>query len=129
MPRRYRSAGKGGITTDRSEARANRRLQLVHSSTHHVEPGMTLIQKMEVKLDDTLKTREVMIKTRDAAVEAEEAHPGKAFWSDELEDKYLDDMLRNEGKVQGMLVMLGIMRSTNMKTELTRAKARIKYNG
>lgn len=82
---------------------------------------------MEMKLDDTLRARNEMIETRDSALEAEEKQPGKAFWSDELEDEYLDNMLRNEGKIQGMLSMLSIMRSTNMKVELTRAKMRIKH--
>lgn len=36
-------------------------------------------------------------------------------------------LAKNEGKVQGMLQMLGIMRSTGMKVELTRAKARIAH--
>ena len=82
---------------------------------------------MELKLDETLKLRTSMMNDRDSALQAEEDNPGKAFWSDELEDNYLDDMLKNEGKIQGMLIMLGIMRSTNSKTELQRAKARIKY--
>ena len=82
---------------------------------------------MELKLDETMKARTAMIQDRDSKVSAEEKNPGKAFWSEELEDEYLDAMLRNEGKVQGMLIMLGIMRSTNMKTELTRSKARINH--
>ena len=88
---------------------------------------MTLIQKMELKLDETMQLRQDMIAERDKAVELDEQDNGQAHWSDELEVKYLDDMLRNEGKVQGMLSMLGIMRSTNMKIELNRSKARINH--
>lgn len=82
---------------------------------------------MELKLDETLNARQELMDTRNRAVEAEEEQKGKAFWSDELEDEYLDNMLKNEGKVQGMLIMLGIMRSTSAKTELERARARIRY--
>jgi hypothetical protein len=126
MARQYRSKGQG-VTGDRSEARANRKLQLIVSQSHPGERGYTLLEKMEMKLDQTVKARQELIDTRNAAVDAEEKQPGKAFWSDELEDEYLDNMLKNEGKVQGMLIMLGIMRSTGMKTELTRSKARISH--
>ncbi len=71
--------------------------------------------------------RQALIKDRDRKVELDEADNGQAHWSDTLEDEYYDAMLKNEGKIQGMLLMLSIMRSTNMKTELTRAKARINH--
>lgn len=82
---------------------------------------------MEMKLDQTLTARTEMMMQRDASVEADNKPDGKAYWSDELEDEYLDNMLKNEGKVQGMLAMLAIMRSTEMKTELARAKVRIAH--
>ena len=82
---------------------------------------------MEEKLDQELKNRTKMSDERNAAVAMQEAHKGKAFWSDELEDEYLDNMLRNEGKIQGMLAMLAIMRTTSSKVELKRARIRIEY--
>lgn len=115
------------MTASREEALANRHLQLITNNGHTVPHGPTILQKMELKLDQTMKARQELMDQRNQAVEAEEANPGKAFWSDELEDEYLDNMLKNEGKIQGMLQMLAIMRSTNMKTELTRAKARKQY--
>ncbi|AZS06625.1 hypothetical protein SEA_JACOREN57_61 [Mycobacterium phage JacoRen57] len=98
---------------------------MIVNNSHPGERGLTLLEKMELALDDEMQARQGMIEERNKAKQAEQDNPGKAFWSDELEDKYLDNMLRNEGKVQGMLKMLAIMRSTNMKTELNRSKARI----
>jgi hypothetical protein len=74
-----------------------------------------------------MKQRQALIQDRNSKVSAEQAQSGKAFWSEDLENEYLDNMLRNEGKVQGMLSMLGIMRSTSMKVELQRSKARIAH--
>ena|SRR6478735_2580963 len=129
MARRYKDDRKVGVTTNRSEARANRYLQLVHSSSAPLERGRTLIEQMEEKLDETMQARQTLLKERDSKVQADESSNGQAHWSDDLEDEYLDSMLKNEGKIQGMLVMLGIMRSTNMKVELARSKARMKFNG
>lgn len=115
------------MTSSRSEARANRRLQLIVNNTHPGERGLTILEKMELKLDETLQARQTMIEDRQSKVDLDEQPNGQAHWSDELENEYLDNMLKNEGKVQGMLAMISIMRSTTMKTELTRAKARIKH--
>ena len=71
---------------------------------------------MELKLDETVKERSLKA----------EINPDDL--DDKAADEHLDWMLRNEGKVQGMLIMLGIMRSTTMKTELERSRNRIKYN-
>ena len=115
MVKRYRTRGTG-VTTNREEARANRKLQLVHSSSFPGERGLTLMEKMEIKLDQT-----IMERNEKAEIDPDEL-------SDQDADDHLDWMLRNEGKVQGMLIMIGIMRSTNMKIELQRSRDRIKYN-
>lgn len=116
MTRRYRNNDKAGTaTSSRAEARTNRRLQLVVSNSHRVEAGPTLIQQMEQKLDDTFKDREEL-----AAQDTD-------LMPDAEHDAHLDKMLKNEGRIQGMLIMLGIMRSTNMKTELERSKTRRRY--
>jgi len=101
MARRYRTQGTG-VTADPAEARANRHLQLISVSGNRA--GKTLLEKMEEKLDRTL--------------------------SKHLEIQGVADevtLARSEGKVQGMLAQLAIMRSTSSRTELTRAKARIKH--
>lgn len=72
---------------------------------------------MELKLDETMVERTAKAEIDPDSIE-----------DDEEANAHLDWMLRNEGKIQGMLIMLGIMRSTNMKTELQRCKDRIKYN-
>lgn len=116
MTRRYRNNDKAGTaTSSRAEARANRRLQLVVSNSHPVKAGPTLIQQMEQKLDDTFKDREEL------------ASQDTELMPDAEHDAHLDAMLKNEGRIQGMLIMLGIMRSTNMKTELERSKTRRRY--
>lgn len=129
MTRRYRDKSTGGVTTSRAAARANRRLQLISSNTFSGTRGKTLLEKMEDSVDAEIVEREKKTAERDAAVAMQEKFPKKAFWSDDLEDEYYDWMLKNEGKILGMLKMLAIMRSTSMKTEQNRAKARIKYNG
>ena len=116
MTRRYRNTGNSGkATSSREEARANRRLQLVVSNSHKVQAGPTLIQQMEQKLDNTFKDREEL------------ANQDTELMPDAEHDAHLDAMLKNEGRIQGMLIMLGIMRSTNMKTELERSKTRRRY--
>ena len=107
---------KRGVTTNRDEARANRKLQLIHSQSFPGERGLTLLEQMELKLDQT-----IMERNEKATINPDEL-------SDQDADDHLDWMLRNEGKVQGMLIMLGIMRSTSMKVELQRSRDRIKYN-
>lgn len=106
--RKYRNKGTG-VTGNREEARANRKLQLIVSTSHPGERGKTLLEKMEERLDKTLKER------RDLTTK----HDLEESWQS------YDALIRNEGKVQGMLQMLGIIRSTGMKVELTRAKARM----
>lgn len=126
MGRRYRDNRTTGATASRAEARANRRLQLVHSTTHAVEHGPTLIEQMEIKLDETLKAR-----AEKAALwnEGEQGrrHTETVEEFDDRSNKYIDWMINNEGKIQGMLVMLGIMRSTSAKVELKRARIRQQY--
>lgn len=115
MTRKYRSRGTG-VTGDPLEARANRRLQLITVSGTKV--GKTLIEKMEDELDQTMRHREDLMRQHDLMPEEAD---------DDQVGEIIDDLLKNEGRIQGMLKMLGIMRSTGMKTELTRARARIKH--
>ena len=103
MARRYRTTGTG-VTADPAEARANRRLQLISSMGHPVEGGKTLLEKMEEKLDRTLHH-----------------HQEIQGVADEI------TLAKSEGRIQGMLAQLAIMRSTSSKVELTRAKVRIKH--
>lgn len=103
--RKYRNKGTG-VTGNREEARANRKLQLIVSTSHPGERGKTLLEKMEEKLDQTIQERSELA-------------------GEPATDENVDLMLILEGKIKGMLQMLGIMRSTGMKVELTRAKARM----
>lgn len=111
MVKKYRDNRQSGVTGSREEARANRKLQLIVSTSHPGERGKTLLEKMEERLDKTLQERRDLTTRHDL----------------EESDQSYDDLLKNEGKVQGMLQMLGIMRSTGMKVELTRAKARMAH--
>jgi hypothetical protein len=115
------------VTGDRAEARRNRKLQLIVSNSFSGARGMTLLEKMELKLDNTMKARTQTIAERDRNVALDEADNGQAHWSDELENDHIDNLLRSEGEIKGMLAMLAIMRSTTMKTELQRSKLRIQY--
>lgn len=112
-----RDDNRRGVTADVGEARRNRKLQLIVSNSFPGERGLTLLEQMELKLDQTMMERN----------QKAEVNP------DDLDDKAADDhldwMLRNEGKVQGMLIMIGIMRSTSMKVELQRSRDRIKFHG
>jgi hypothetical protein len=101
MARRYKTTGTG-VTTNRDEARANRRLQLI--SVSGTRTGKTLLEKMEMALDKALKERQEIMGVADDVT-----------------------LARSEGKVQGMLVQLAIMRTTTSKVELTRARARIRH--
>lgn len=117
----YRSDNRTGVTASKAEARRNRKLQLVVSNTFPGERGLTLLEQMEQRLDATRLEREQTAQRWDAKEEA--------TVSDSEHDAHLDWMLKSEGKIQGMLTMLAIMRSTSQKVELTRSKARMKYNG
>ena len=114
MVRKYRTKGTG-VTASREEARANRKLQLIVNNSHPGERGKTLLEKMEEKLDQTLIERANLTRSYDVATD------------DETKDDLIDSLLNNEGRIQGMLLMLAIMRSTTNKTELQRARARIKH--
>jgi hypothetical protein len=77
---------------------------------------VTLIEKMEMELDKAIRERQDLRHNWDLLPE-----------DDPSEETLMGDMLKNEGKVQGMLKMVGIMRSTSMKMELARARARLQY--
>lgn len=120
MSRSYRSDNRTGVTSSKAESRRNRKLQLIVNNSFPGERGMTLLEKMEKKLDDTREERE-----RTAAIWAADK---EATASDSEHDAHLDWMLKSEGKIQGMLVMIAIMRSTTPKVELQRSKDRRKFN-
>jgi hypothetical protein len=114
VTRKYRDRRGTGVTTSRAEARANRKLQLIVSNSHPGERGMTLMEKSEALLDKTMQER---------SKRADEFGAKTKISKDE-EVEYVDWMLRNEGEIRGMLKQLAIWRSTSMKIELSRAKAR-----
>lgn len=120
MSRSYRSDNRTGVTSSKAESRRNRKLQLVVSNTFPGERGMTLMEQMEAKLDATFLEREQTAQYWAADKEATA--------SDSEHDAHLDWMLKSEGKIQGMLVMIAIMRSTTPKVELQRSKDRRKFN-
>lgn len=120
MSRSYRSDNRTGVTSSKAESRRNRKLQLVVSNTFPGERGLTLMEKMEMKLDETFQERE-----QTAAYWAADK---EATASDSEHDAHLDWMLKSEGKIHGMLTMIAIMRSTSPKVELQRSKDRRKFN-
>lgn len=105
-PNRRTSKRTSRATGSRTEARANRRLQLVVSNTHPGLRGKTLMEQMEDRLDATFKQRKEL-----------------------LEVGLKPSLDENRGKIQGMLEMIAIMRSTDKKTELERSKIRRQYDG
>jgi len=85
---------------------------------HSGERGPTLIEKMEQMLDATLSRR----------VELQQAYDmTDPVLDEEGDDKAYEALVENRGEIRGMLKMLGIMRSTSGKVELTRAKARLAH--
>ena len=52
----------------------------------------------------------------------------KRVWdlSPEDDDKAWENVVENAGKIRGMLEMIAILRSSSVKAELQRAKARLK---
>lgn len=116
MKKEYRQDRKVRPTSSRSEAAANRHLQLV-GSTFDPKKGKTLTEKMGDELDKALEERGKKM----------QEHAGEEELSDDEENDYLDWMLQSEGFVKGCLRMLAIMRSTTPKKELERARIRIQY--
>jgi len=94
------------------KARAERKLQLIYSNSHPGERGKTLLEKMEDRLIQTLQERVEL----------------KRVWdlSPEDDDKAWENVVENAGKIRGMLEMIAILRSSSVKAELQRAKARLK---
>lgn len=102
--------------TTRRERKLVRKLELVVSNTFSGPKGPTLIEKMEALLDATMRARQEMIAETSgtARPRGEEIELGLA-------------LAKNRGEIEGMIKMLVIMRQpTTAKTELARAKARIK---
>lgn len=118
---RYRDDRRSGTTRSRTEARQNRRLQLIVNNTHAVEPGPTLIQQMEERLDETIHERTRLRQDWEHAEDLSQVE------DDPSVEKAYEDVVENAGKIRGMLEMLGIMRSTSAKIELKRARARISH--
>lgn len=116
MARKYRSKGTG-VTGNRDEARANRKLQLIVNNSFPGERGQTILEKMEDLVVEALKER----------VELQHAWDLSPDDGDEA-DKLWENVAMNAGKIRGHLEMLAIMRSTSPKVELQRAKAR-KHHG
>lgn len=92
-----------------------RRLQLVHSLTHPGKRGPTLIEKMEQRLDRTIRERQD---------KQHEWDQGPDEVTDEENDEFLDWMVENAGKIKGMMIMLAIMRSSTVRIETDRSKER-----
>ena len=63
---------------------------------------------MQDTLDETFRVRETLL---------------KEYEEQDTDEKY-DECLKSEGKINGMLEMLAIMRSTTKRTELKRSKIR-----
>ena len=122
MTREYRQSRKTGPTTSRSEAAANRHLQLVGGTGFTGGKGKTLTEKMGDVLDDALIARGK--KQQDYEHAKDQLPEGL---SDAEEDAHLDWMCESEGFIKGCLKMLAIMRSTTPKKELERARIRIQY--
>lgn len=96
--------------TTRRERKLVRKLELVYSNSHPGPKGPTLIEKMQQLLDETMLRRQQIL--------AGDCSP-------ESDGQF--ELLKNEGEIRGMIKMLVIMRQpTTAKTELARAKARIK---
>ena len=114
MRKEYRQDRKVRPTSSRSEAAANRHLQLV-GSTFDPKKGKTLTEKMGDELDKALEER------------GKKMMDHREDLPDEEENEYIDWMLQSEGFVKGCLRMLAIMRSTTPKKELERARIRIQY--
>lgn len=113
MTREYRQGRRVKPTTSRSEAKANRHLQLVGGEGFTGGKGKTLTEKMGDELDRALAERGAKLRE----TEGEE----------DLSDEDYDWLLQSEGFIKGCLRMLAIMRSTTPKAELERAKIRIQY--
>lgn len=120
MARKYRDKSLG-VTGDRAAARANRKLQLIVNNTHPGERGPTLLEQMELLLQETIEERTVLRQNWDHAQDQAEDD------DDLKEDAAWEAVCENAGKIRGMLEMLAIMRSTSPKIELQRARARIKH--
>lgn len=123
MTREYRQSRKTGPTTSRSEAAANRHLQLVGGTGFTGGKGKTLTEKMDDVLDDALIARG----KKQQDYEHAKDQLGVDDLSDAEEDAHLDWMCESEGFIKGCLKMLSIMRSTTPKKELERARIRIQY--
>ena len=125
MTREYRQSRKTGPTTSRSDAAANRHLQLVGGTGFTGGKGKTLTEKMSDVLDDALIARGK--KQQDYEHAKDQLPDGETELSDAEEDAHLDWMCESEGFIKGCLKMLSIMRSTTPKKELERARIRIQY--
>jgi hypothetical protein len=117
VARKYRDKSTG-VTGDRSAARANRKLQLIVSQSHPGERGYTLLEQMELLLQQTIEQRVELQHQYDLT------DPNQ---DEEEDDKAWEAVVENAGEIKGMLKMLAIMRSTSSKIELQRARARIKH--
>lgn len=124
MTREYRQSRKTGPTTSRSEAAANRHLQLV-GGDFVPGRGKTLTEKMAQVLDDALIARGK--KQQDYEHAKDQLPDGQDDLPSTAEDEHLDWMCESEGFVKGCLKMLSIMRSTTPRKELERARIRIQY--
>lgn len=117
MARKYRDKSTG-VTGDRAAARANRKLQLIVSNSHPGERGMTILEKMELLLQETIEARVELTHAYDMTDPEQD---------EEADDKAWEAVVENAGKIRGMLEMLALFRSTTPKIELQRARARIKH--
>jgi hypothetical protein len=99
------------VTGDASEARVNRKLQLIVSNSFSGKRGKTLLEKMEDALDRAIKERSGV-----GGVIVDEQE--REIW-----------LMVNKGQIGMAAKMLAIMRSTDMKTEYERAKIRRDYAG
>ena len=124
MKKEYRQDRKVRPTSSRSEAAANRHLQLVGTGFTGGK-GKTLTEKMGDELDKALEERGKRMQDHQHALD--KLPDGQDELSDDEENDYLDWMLQSEGYVKGCLRMMAIMRSTTPKKELERARIRIQY--
>ena len=70
-----RDDNRGGVTADVGEARRNRKLQLIVNNSFPGERGLTLLEQMEKKLDQTVMERNQNDSGNDGGLQPSAAGP------------------------------------------------------